>query len=77
MTPNPDWLVTVQASQEGGQIPGYVQIDDVTGGDNRWSKGPATLRAEGVDIPDFSVLPSGQYQFDQACKLVVDGKLRV
>lgn len=67
MKPNPNWLVTVQAPQEGGRIPGYVQIDDVTGGENRWSKGPETLRAEGFDIPNFAGFPSGQYRF---CALI-------
>jgi hypothetical protein len=77
-TYNPNWLVTVQREQRvqcpchelDRVIPGYVQVDDVTGGQNNWSKSPQTLVAEGCDLPEaalhFDRLPSGQYTFEQA-----------
>jgi len=66
---DPNWQVTVQAPQaheSGRTIPGYVQIDDVSGGQNRWSKGPETLRNEGYNVPDLSELPSGKYTMKEA-----------
>jgi len=63
--PNPAWRVTVQRPQCPGD-PGYVQVDDVSGGENRWSRGPETLRAEGYDVPDFSALPTGTYTWAEA-----------
>lgn len=75
LTPNPDWRVTVQAPQpldETTTVPGYVQIDEVIGTDNKWSKGPDKLRAQGYEIPDFSKLPSGKYTFAQAQKLLAE-----
>lgn len=63
------WQVTVQREQplpDGRLVPGYVQVDDLTGGVNRWSKSPAQLRAEGHDVPDFSRLPQGRYEFETA-----------
>jgi hypothetical protein len=65
----PDWQVTVQHPQAPGDA-GYVQVDDVTGGQNRWSKGPAKLRAEGFSVPDFSLLPTGRYTWAQALELL-------
>jgi len=66
--PDPKWQVIVQEPQEG--VPGYVQIDDVSGGQNKWSKSPETLAKEGVQVPDFSKLPQGKYTFEQAQKLL-------
>jgi hypothetical protein len=72
-----NWQVTIQAAQvlthpDGSSmsVPGYVQIDDISGGQNVWSKGPATLRAEGIEVPDFSSLPSGRYLWPVAVKLI-------
>jgi len=63
---DPDWQVTVQESQtmpDGKTVvPGYVQIDDVSGGQNKWSKNPQTLRQEGFAVPTgIEKLPSGKY----------------
>lgn len=77
LTPNPDWRVTVQAPQpldETTTVPGYVQIDEVVGTENKWSQGPDKLRVQGYDIPDFSKLPSGKYTFAQAQKLLAETK---
>lgn len=60
-----EWQVTVQRPQVPGDR-GYVQIDDVSGGENHWSKGPAQLRAEGYHVPDFSRLPTGRYTWAEA-----------
>jgi hypothetical protein len=68
-----NWQVSVQAPQQhpsGQTVPGYVQIDDLTGGQNRWSKSPETLRKEGVEVPDFSKLPQGKYSYAEAVKKV-------
>jgi hypothetical protein len=74
-----DWRVSVQSSVEETnakgelkKIPGYVQIDDLTGGQNVWSKGPEGLRKEGYDVPDFSKLPQGQYTYEQAVKKLAE-----
>jgi len=71
-TPKPDWQVTVQSPIKVGEntAPGFVQFDDVTGGENKWSKSAATLAKEGVQVPDFSQLPQGKYTFEQAQKLL-------
>lgn len=75
--PNPDWQVTVQSPQlmpdKVTQSPGYVQIDEITNGQNVWSSDPQRLRAQGYDIPDFSKLPQGKYTLDQAKKLLEKG----
>ncbi len=63
------WQVTVQRPQVPGDA-GYVQVDDFSEG-NRWSKGPAELRAEGYTVPDFSLLPTGRYSWEQALAFVV------
>lgn len=75
--PNPDWLVTVQKPEivsgedyRMGVVPGFVQIDDVSNGQNHWSKSIDTLRAEGIEVPDFNELPTGQYTFEEACVLL-------
>jgi hypothetical protein len=70
-TPDPNWQVTVQAPQKMGTVavPGYVQIDDVTGGVNRWSRSPESLAREGLRTADFSKLPSGKYTYAQAVEL--------
>ncbi|MDE2098676.1 MAG: hypothetical protein KGL39_15585, partial [Patescibacteria group bacterium] len=69
-SPDPNWRVTVQADQSLGNktVPGYVQIDDVSGGQNQWSKSPQTLAKEGVQVPDFSKLPQGTYTYAEAVK---------
>ena len=75
-----EWQVTVQAPQPlapGKEVPGYVQIDDVAGGQNNWSKSPATLKEEGVDVPDFSKLPQGKYSYEQAVNLTESGKMTI
>lgn len=66
-----NWQVTVQAPQahEKGTVPGYVQIDEVQGNQNTWSRSPDTLAKEGVNVPDFSKLPQGKYSYDEAVKL--------
>ena len=69
--PDPNWQVTVQRPHwfDGRLVaPGYVQIDDVTGNENRWSKGANLLRLEGYNVPDFSELPSGRYSWSEAVK---------
>lgn len=60
---DPDWQVSVQKDPRFPQF-GYVQIDDVTGGQNLWSKSPKTLREEGYNIPDslFDEVPHGKYK---------------
>ncbi len=67
--PDPNWQVTVQSEQDAGggnKVPGYVQIDDVSGGKNNWSKSPETLAKEGVTVHDFSKLPQGKYTYADA-----------
>lgn len=68
--PNPNWQVAVQAPtplpDKGVTVPGYTQIDDITGNMNRWSLGPKTLARQGFKIPDFSKLPQGRYNLGQA-----------
>lgn len=76
---DPNWRVTVQSPVElspGQTMPGYVQIDDVAGGQNNWSKGPAELRDAGYSIPDFSNLPQGQYSFAKAYSAIDDALTR-
>ncbi len=68
-----DWQVTVQSPVElspGQKMPGYIQIDDIAGGKNNWSKNPEALRQEGHDVPDFSKLPQGKYTYSEAVKLL-------
>ncbi len=65
---DPNWQVSVQAAQkmsDGREVPGYVQIDDVSQG-NKWSAGPEKLREQGYDIPDLSGLPQGKYTLAEA-----------
>lgn len=70
-SPDPNWRVTVQGPQVPGDK-GYVQIDDISGGVNRWSKGPDLLRREGYDVPNFLVLPTGHYTWAQAVAKLSD-----
>lgn len=63
-----DWQVTVQPEEPGIPGTGYVQIDDITGGVNHWSKGPESLGKEGYNIPDFKKLPMGKYKYEDAVK---------
>jgi hypothetical protein len=68
---DPNWQVTVQEPMvEGGReiAPGYVQIDDVTGGENHWSKSPETLRKEGYDVPELKGLKQGKYTMAEAMR---------
>lgn len=71
--PNPNWQVTNQLPQKfvsgAGKVetmPGYTQIDDVTGGRNLWSKGPKLLAREGFRLPDFAKMPEGRFGLGQA-----------
>lgn len=66
--PDPNWQVTrqnpetfVHPSAGTQTVPGYTQIDDVTGGVNRWSSNPPTLARKGYRMPDFSKLPNGRF----------------
>lgn len=71
--PDPNWQVTVQAPTdlgEGKQVPGYVQFDDVTGGENKWSLGAEKLKQAGYNVEDFSKLPQGKYTYKQAQELL-------
>lgn len=69
MTIHSEWQVTVQKPQvPGGR--GYIQIDDISGGENRWSKSPETLAKEGYEVPDFSALPQGKYTVKQAMEIL-------
>lgn len=65
-----DLQVVVQRDYvEDGQTlrgTGYVQIDAIRDGANLWSKGPETLRAEGVYVPPFHRLPTGRYSWAEA-----------
>lgn len=71
--PDPMWQVARQNPESfihptaGPQtMPGYTQIDDVTGGVNRWSSNPETLARKGYRLPDFSKLPTGRFQVGPA-----------
>lgn len=67
--PDPNWQVTVQSPIQldaKNRMPGYTQIDDISGGQNHWSKGPQTLARQGYNIPDFSKLPQGRYPLGEA-----------
>lgn len=61
---NPDWRVSIHREPSIPNFPGYVQIDDISGGVNKWSKSPQTLRAEGYDVPDslFEKVSTGRYK---------------
>lgn len=67
-----NWQVTVQKAQKdpktGKEVPGFVQIDDTTGGVNVWSKSPQTLKKEGQPVLDFYELPQGKYTYAEAVK---------
>jgi hypothetical protein len=66
--PDLNWRVTVQRPQVPGD-PGYVQVDDITGSQNKWSKNPEKLQAEGYDIPgskEFMKLDQGRYTLEEA-----------
>ena len=51
-------------------VPGYVRIDDISGGQNNWSRSPETLKTQGYRLPDYSKLPPGKYTAAQAEKLL-------
>lgn len=75
--PDPNWQVTVQAPQklsDTESMPGYVQIDDVSNGQNNWSMSPQTLAQKGVAVSDFSQLPQGKYTYQQAEQLLKGGQ---
>ncbi len=80
--PDPNWQVSVQAPMKMTNVktgteetvPGFVQIDDISGGANKWSKSKETLAKEGVEVPDFSSLPSGKYTFAEAEALLAKQK---
>jgi hypothetical protein len=63
------WQVIVQQPAEfrGEPVPGYVQVDDISGGVNRWSKSPKQLQEEDCYVPDFTGLPTGKYSWEGAC----------
>jgi hypothetical protein len=67
--PDPNWQVTVNKPQVPGDV-GFIQIDDVSGGQNKWSSNPEKLKAQGFDVPDFSKLPQGKYTLAEAQKLL-------
>lgn len=73
-TPDPAWRVTVQAPQPMGDqtVPGFVQVDSIKDGKNEWSAGPEKLKAQGIDIPDFSKLPQGTYTYAEAVKKLAE-----
>jgi len=67
---DPAWQVSVQSPQLHPEtketVPRYVQIDDLTGGENRWSKSPETLKAEGFTLPEgIETLPQGKYKMSE------------
>lgn len=67
--PDPNWQVAVQSPMQlgpGQTMPGYTQIDDVSGGVNRWSMGPRSLAVKGYNVPDVSKLPQGKYSMGEA-----------
>jgi hypothetical protein len=63
--------VAVQSPMTLGtkQVPGYVQVDSMVGGENQWSSNPTKLRAEGYDMPtqeELLKLPQGKYTLTDA-----------
>lgn len=67
----------VERAVAGTGVPGYVQIDEITGGQNVWSKSRETLAKEGVEVPDFSQLPSGKYSYSEAESLLRAQKIQL
>lgn len=68
-----DFLYTVQKGE--GNVPGYVQIDDVTDKANRESGSLEKFRERGYDLPDVpESLPQGQYTLDQIKEAVAKEK---
>lgn len=67
-----DYRYTVQRQQE--DVPGFVQVDDVTGGVNRESGNVEKFRARGIDLPDVpDWLPQGRYTLGEIQKAIADG----
>jgi hypothetical protein len=70
-----DWRVTVQ--QPDPQVlgsRGYVQLDQLTNGQNVRSASRETLAKEGIQTPDFSGLPQGQYPMAEAMRMLTAKK---
>jgi len=64
--------VSVQAP--AGEVPGYVQIvDRAAPGENVKSPTVESLKAAGVDVPDFSKLPTGKYTWAEAVEKTKGG----
>lgn len=73
-----DLQVSVQSPMKLGdkQMPGFVQVDSIVGGENQWSSNPTKLREEGYDIPtqeQLQTLPQGKYSMAEAKKLLAWG----
>ena len=71
--PDPNWRVSRQAPETfvhptaGPQtMPGYTQIDDISGGQNRWSSNPVALARKGYKMPDLAKLPTGRFGLGEA-----------
>lgn len=62
------FIVSVQAPQ--GEVPGNVQIVDPAQTERSQSPTVESLRAAGVNVPDFTQLPQGQYAYPEAVKLL-------
>lgn len=67
-----DYRYTVQRPMDlgnGSMIPGYIQIDEIAGGQNTRSSNLETLRQQGIKLPDVpDHLPTGQYSLDEIQK---------
>jgi len=82
--PDPNWQVTQQNPQNfvhpvaGPQtMPGYTQIDDVSGGQNRWSSNPKDLSVKGYRMPEgLSKLPDGKYSLGAAAHKLWSGSYK-
>lgn len=69
----PQWMFTVKAPEvfaEGQRVlhvPGYQQIDNVTGPESAWwSSSPTSMRRKGYHVPDVSGLNTGKYNVTEA-----------
>lgn len=72
-----DLQVSVQSPMKLGdkQMPGFVQVDSIVGGENQWSSNPTKLREEGYDIPtqeELMTLPQGKYTLTEAKRLLAE-----
>lgn len=62
------FIVSVQAPQ--GEVPGNIQIVDPAQTERSQSPTVESLLAAGVQVPDFTQLPQGQYAYPEAVKLL-------